>query len=260
MSRMRQGYLHRGVAILIAAVFSGAWTFSVAGIGGPNFITAEEGTAPSGLPDGTTVPTEAINDPASLSDPDALTGGNSASIIAASSTNAIPSVALAAYQRAETIINRADEACNLPWQLLAAIGRVESNHGRVNGNVLDADGVAQPGIYGPALDGTNGTRAIPDTDGGLLDNDTTWDRAVGPMQFIPSTWARWGHDANGSGAADPHNIDDAALSAAHYLCAGGRDLTTTDDWWSAILSYNNSETYASNVLDAANRYAAAADG
>ena len=86
-------------------------------------------------------------------------------------TNGIPAAALAAYQRAETVINAADKSCNIPWQLIAAIGRVESDHGRYGGNTLDAEGVATPGIYGIALDGSNGTPAISDTDAGQYDDD-----------------------------------------------------------------------------------------
>ena len=46
------------------------------------------------------------------------------------------------------------------------------------------------------------------------------DRAVGPMQFLPASWARYGADGNGDGVRDPHQLDDAALAAAAYLCAG----------------------------------------
>ncbi|QYJ03778.1 lytic murein transglycosylase [Nocardioides panacisoli] len=253
MSRMRQGYLLRGVAILIAAVFSGAWTFSVAGMGGLPAVSAAEEPTPD-LPDGSSVPSEAIDAPASLSNTDDLTGGNGASVIAASSTNAIPSAALAAYQRAESVINKADESCNITWQLIAAIGRVESNHGRVNGNVLDSDGVASPGIYGPALNGTGGVKAIADTDAGQYDSDERWDRAVGPMQFIPSTWSVVGVDADGDGMRNPQDIDDAALAAAVYLCSGDDDLSTLAGQKSAIFRYNNSTEYVNLVLDIMEAY------
>jgi membrane-bound lytic murein transglycosylase B len=85
-----------------------------------------------------------------------------------------------------------------------------------------------------------------------------WDRAVGPFQFIPGTWARWKADGNGDRIADPQNIDDAALAAGRYLCAGGRNLADGAGWWSAILSYNNSNTYVQNVFNGADSYARAA--
>ena len=66
-----------------------------------------------------------------------------------------------AYQRAEAVINEADKGCNLPWELIAAIGRVESDHGRFGGNALDDRGVARPGIYGIALNGKNDTQRHP---------------------------------------------------------------------------------------------------
>src|SRR5207342_2689382 len=102
--------------------------------------------------------------------------------------------ALMAYQRAETVIDGADPACRLPWQLIAAIGRVESDHGRYGGSVVGQDGISRPGIYGVPLNGRRGTRKVPDTDAGRYDHSTTVDRAVGPLQFVPSTWTVVGVD------------------------------------------------------------------
>jgi membrane-bound lytic murein transglycosylase B len=75
------------------------------------------------------------------------------------------------------------------------------------------------------------------------------------MQFIPSTWEFAGRDGNGDGRADPFNIDDAALSAAGYLCAHGRDLTTANGWAEAIYSYNQSDSYMDQVRRQAASYA-----
>ncbi|TNC20912.1 lysozyme family protein [Amycolatopsis alkalitolerans] len=87
--------------------------------------------------------------------------------------------------------------------MLAAIGQVESQHAD-NGN-LDPSGTTLTPILGPRLDGTNGFAAIRDTDGGALDGDKTWDRAVGPMQFIPSAWRRYGVTIDGAGPPNPNN-------------------------------------------------------
>ncbi|MFE3517896.1 lytic murein transglycosylase [Streptomyces sp. NPDC059166] len=157
----------------------------------------------------------------------------------------IPTTVLAAYRRAEGSLGRSDPGCRLPWQLLAAIGKVESGH--ASGGRVDASGTTLSPILGPVLDGA-GFANIPDTDGGVYDGDTTYDRAVGPMQFIPSTWARWGRDGNGDGRSDPDNIADAALAAGHYLCAGTRDLSVKADLDRAVLSYNHSDTYLRTVL------------
>jgi membrane-bound lytic murein transglycosylase B len=172
----------------------------------------------------------------------------------------IPSRVLEAYAGASLRIAQEQPGCNLSWSTLAAIGRVESIHGTLGGGHIDADGWATVPIVGPALDGGPGVRAIRDSDGGTWDGDPTWDRAVGPMQFIPSTWRRWAVDANGDGAAHPQHIDDSVLAAARYLCASGRDLTDGQAWWSAVLSYNRSESYARTVLEWANRYARASHG
>ncbi|MCM2410428.1 lytic transglycosylase domain-containing protein [Streptomyces sp. RKAG290] len=157
----------------------------------------------------------------------------------------VPATVLAAYRKAESSLGRSDPGCGLPWQLLAAIGKVESGH--AGGGRVDAHGTTLSPILGPVLNGA-GFADIPDTDGGAYDGDKTFDRAVGPMQFIPSTWAHWGRDGNGDGRSDPSNVYDAALAAGSYLCAGPRDLKVRADLDRAILSYNHSDTYLRTVL------------
>jgi hypothetical protein len=156
-------------------------------------------------------------------------------------TAGIPASVLAAYRGAAGALGSAEPGCRLPVALLAGIGKVESGHAR--GGRVDAGGTMLQPILGPVLDGAAGTAAIRDTDGGALDGDQVWDRAVGPMQFIPSTWRGWASDGNGDGRADPENVYDASLAAGRYLCAGGRDLSTDAGIDAAILSYNNSTSY-----------------
>jgi hypothetical protein len=183
--------------------------------------------------------------------------GNVADTVArVASTAEIPDVALAAYERAAVVINATDKTCHLQWQVLAAIGRVESDHGQHAGSVLNAQGVAKPAILGPALDGRGGTTRVQDSDAGLLDGDQRFDRAVGPMQFIPSTWSVVGVDGDGDGRRDPQDIDDAALSAAVYLCVGKDDLSTPEGLQHAVYRYNHSQHYVDLVLSIADSYAA----
>ncbi|MEV8450773.1 MULTISPECIES: lytic transglycosylase domain-containing protein [Streptomyces] len=171
--------------------------------------------------------------------------GSSSGLPAAGSAEAgIPASVLAAYKQAERTVATTDPSCRLPWQLLAAIGKVES--GQARGGRVDANGTASPRILGPALNG-QGFALIKDTDGGAYDGDAVHDRAVGPMQFIPSTWASWGQDANGDGRKDPNNIYDAALAAGRYLCANDRDLALAADLDQAVLSYNRSTEYLRTV-------------
>ena len=144
----------------------------------------------------------------------------SAEVVTRLGESGIPEVALAAYMQAADAQAAEDPACGIRWTLLAAIGRVESNHGRFGGAELRDDGYGTRPIRGIPLDGRANVAFIGDTDGGELDGDTTYDRAVGPMQFIPSTWAGSGADGNGDGRKDPNNIFDAARGAARYLCAG----------------------------------------
>ncbi len=178
----------------------------------------------------------------------------SAGLPSSMSANGIPAAALAAYQRAAQLVDAADPECQIDWALIAAIGKVESNHGRYGGNGIDTDGTVRPGIYGIPLNGSNDTTAIPDTDQGAYDRDTTWDRAVGPMQFIPGTWRSVGVDANGDGRKDPQNMADAATSTAVYLCSGPGDLGTEGGARPAVLRYNHSDAYADQVLAIARGY------
>ncbi|MET9380613.1 lytic transglycosylase domain-containing protein [Streptomyces sp. NPDC002928] len=157
----------------------------------------------------------------------------------------IPATVLDAYKKAAAELAESKAGCNLPWELLAAIGKVES--GQARGGNVDANGTTLSRILGPKLNG-NGFAYIQDTDNGAYDGDSTVDRAVGPMQFIPSTWAWAGRDGNGDGVKDPNNVYDAALAAGHYLCRNGWDLSAQADLNRAILSYNNSQDYLNTVL------------
>ena len=182
-------------------------------------------------------------------------GASDAAVAAALAANGIPLVALTAYRNAERRLARDLPGCGLTWSLLAAIGRVESNHGRFAGAQLLRDGRSAPPIIGIALDGRANSAIINDTDRGRLDRDTAYDHAVGPMQFIPSTWAMFAVDGDGDHVADPYDIDDASLAAGAYLCAAGRNLRTPAGLHASILSYNHSEDYVRNVVARANSYA-----
>ena len=176
----------------------------------------------------------------------AKTGSDSgAQVTVAGGNLTIPARMLEAYQAAARSTARTDPSCHLTWSLVASIGRIESGHAR-GGNVTASGRTVSP-ILGPVLNG-GAFAAIRDTDNGRLDGDRTWDRAVGPMQFIPSSWALYSRDANGDGTADPHQVDDAALATAGYLCAGDRDLRDTATLRRAVFGYNHSWDYVDTVL------------
>lgn len=129
------------------------------------------------------------------------------------------------------------------WRLVAAVGGVESNHAA--GRSVNAFGDVWPLVLGPALDGTgDGLVTVPDTDEGRFDLDTDWDRAVGPMQLLPSTVAAAGVDANADGIVDPHNLWDATASASAYLCVAGYGRPPSE----AVFAYNRSDVYVDTVL------------
>jgi len=201
------------------------------------------------------LPPPATAGPADVPGGTALTAGTAPLTGAdtAPGTAGVPGIVLAAYRNAEAALAAADPSCGVSWPLLAAIGRIESGHAR--GGRVDAAGTTLTPILGPQLSGGPGIAAIGDTDRGGLDGDVTWDRAVGPMQFIPSTWARYAADGNRDGVASPHNVHDAALAAAGYLCAGGEDLRTPTGAAAAVLRYNRSQAYVSAVLRLAAAYA-----
>ncbi len=249
MSTKPMGRKMKAATLVPLALLSAAWTASIANV---QSATASGSQAASDLPDGTTVPSQAIKAPASVPVPGtiapAVPVGSEDAVVSAASTNGIPSAALSAYQRGAQIINAADSTCNIPWELLAAIGRVESNHGQYGGNTLDTDGVSRPGVFGPVLDGKNGTQVIMDTDAGQLDQDAVYDRAVGPMQFIPSTWSAVKVDADGDGQRNPQDVDDASLASAVYLCSGKDDLSARAGQEAAVFRYNHSRAYVDLVL------------
>jgi membrane-bound lytic murein transglycosylase B len=174
-----------------------------------------------------------------------------AAVVNSPSPVGIPSMALAAYRNAEQKMATADPDCGISWNLLAGIGRIESGH--ANGGVTDARGTAIQPIYGPALDGTlPGNEVIVQSSAG---GRVSYARAMGPMQFLPGTWARYASDGDGDGVADPQNLYDSTLAAARYLCSGGLNLRDQSQVMAAILRYNNSTSYARNVLGWAAAYA-----
>ncbi|MDX3074329.1 lytic transglycosylase domain-containing protein [Streptomyces sp. MI02-7b] len=246
--RIRRGVAGTAVAAAAMAALTGSQSAAVF----PQIVNASSGapvTPPPGDPiDGgspdyfTALPP--LNTPApGTTTPSTGTAGGTGAVTTDGS--GLPATVLEAYRRAEVALAASDPGCNMRWELLAAIGQVESNQAR-GGNV-DADGTTISPILGPVLNG-DGFANITDTDHGTWDGDSVHDRAVGPMQFIPQTWQTWGADGNGDGVSNPNNIFDAALAAGRYLCAGNRDMSVESDLHQAILGYNHSEAYLNTVL------------
>ncbi|MEO9139498.1 MAG: lytic murein transglycosylase [Jatrophihabitans sp.] len=177
-----------------------------------------------------------------------------ATTISALAANGIPKVALNAYRVAAARMGNVEPSCGIDWSLIAGIGRAESDHGRFGGATLHADGTSSPRTIGPALDGKKWEYIPAPANGKELDGDAKYAHALGPLQFIPSTWAGYGADANGDGKADIFNINDAALGAARYLCAAGGNLRTQDGRIRAVLTYNHNDQYLAEVLALADAY------
>lgn len=248
MAGRRLNRWHKTGAIVPVGLLIGAWTVALAGSGTAIGTHDAQALVPE-------VPEAYIAQPASVGD----TLGASGEDLSEVSAGAIPATANRAYHRAEHLLAQADPDCGLSWTLLAAIGHVESHHGEIADSELDPRGNATPPIYGVPLDGTNGTARLPDTDAGALDDDPVWDRAVGPMQFIPTTWAAVGLDADGDGVADPQSIYDSSAAAGVYLCAGEGDLGDRTDAEAALFRYNRSDDYVRTVLALSDAYASGSD-
>jgi membrane-bound lytic murein transglycosylase B len=181
-----------------------------------------------------------------------------AGVVPVGGDRSIPALALRAYREAAAWAAGFDPGCRLTWPVLAGIGRIESNHGMYGGAAtrFSLSGTVSPRITGPPLNG-NGVASIPDSDGGRWDGDTAWDRAVGPMQFIPTTWRSLGRDGNGDGVADPNNLFDSTVSAAAYLCLSvDGSLSDPAVLRQAIFNYNHSWPYVDTILSWARLYAA----
>jgi len=242
------------IPVLAAAVCVGAMlllaTAAFAVRTGPSTDLSQQLTLPAVRPVSESVAPAATSEVAAAAD----------WVSAASQQSGVSPTAVRAYGNAALQLAREQPACHLGWTTIAGIGGIESGHGTTDGTILLDDGTTSPLIIGPALDGSAGMAAIrSDAESVQWHGDPRWDHAVGPMQFIPSTWRRWGADGNGDGISDPNNINDAAFATARYLCASGADLRTGAGWSRAIFSYNHSDYYVRSVLARANSYAAAGD-
>ena len=263
------GVVVGAIALVIGAVFAVNLVGTATNPGGfaaPDAFGPAVAMPPAATPSGSDGDEQAgsgdVGDTGNTEEPSGLSGSELAPmssvdpewIASISDATGIPERALSAYALAHVMIAEEDAECGLDWATIAAIGAIESEHGSHGSTVLADDGTAKPPIIGPALDGGADVAKIEDTDNGKLDGDTTWDRAVGPMQFIPSTWKKWGADANGDGVADPNQIDDAALSTARYLCESG-PMTSSEGWRAAVFSYNHDNSYVDKVATVAIDYA-----
>lgn len=162
----------------------------------------------------------------------------------------IPDIMLTAYQQAAQRITTIRPACSgMRWSILAGVAEVESRH--ANGRSIAPNGDVAPLILGPLLDG----RGVGGNRTPIRNADGTFARAVGPFQFLTTTWASVEQDGNDDSARNPHNAFDAALGAAAYLCGTGhRNLKDLGQLRAVLLRYNASQTYVTQVLANIERY------
>ena len=238
----------------VVVVLTGLLAFAILRVGGPSGPRAAYQDVPAPAPaaaGGAAARVESVSRSAARSLVDA---GWVRRIATAAG---IPVPAVRAYADAELVLRTEQPRCHLSWNTLAGIGWVESQHGTIGGRTLLADGRSSRPVLGPALDGSGTYAAIHSTGASAAwHGDVVWEHAVGPLQFLPSTWSRWSADGDADGVADPGDLDDAALAAGRYLCADGHDLTTGGGWTAAVRSYNHDDGYVAGVASAANTYVA----
>ncbi len=153
-------------------------------------------------------------------------------------------------------------SCDVDWAVLGGIAGFVSDHGRmfqpppavpltqveaIEAVSRDVESAAPVPIRGDQLDGEDGRLLITDSDQGEVDGDDEYDRAVGPFQFIPTTWAYYATDANGDGVADPDNLEDSAAAAAQLLC----DLDVDENPTAALTGYFGTDTWNERAQKAA---------
>ncbi|MCZ4499163.1 MAG: Membrane-bound lytic murein transglycosylase B-like protein [Marmoricola sp.] len=257
---MTDGHSRRGIAVVFAVV--GGFMLTLLVLGGlilrggggelPGNETFQAASDPAELAGAPVADTRAPSRSAARR---VLPGADPAWAARFGSAAGIPAPAMLAYGNAELTLDKEQPGCHLSWNTLAGIGWIESHHGTIGDRALEVDGHSSPPIIGPALNG-QGFAAIRSTpESARWHGDTTWEHAVGPLQFIASTWKKWGADGDHDGVSDPLDLDDAALAAGHYLCADGKDLATAAGWNAAVHSYNHDQQYVLDVLAAANSYA-----
>lgn len=163
----------------------------------------------------------------------------------------IPRRALAAYEAV-------DGWCEgLRWELVAAIGQVVSEHGSATGGVIHrVTGELLPWAFGPPLDGSDGTDPVPVRGylgrWGLVG---PWEQDIGPLQLRADAIQMWGVDGDRDGIVNPHDIDDAAATAANQLCGGVGGAIA--DERTAVLRIKDSLTFPDEVLTVTDGLAAA---
>ncbi len=160
----------------------------------------------------------------------------------------IPDAALAAYQRSAAVMDKASPGSRLHWTLLAAVGRVLTDHGLRGDHRVDDRGNVRPGIVGKPVLARGGQR-VGDTEAGLLDKDRRFDRPVGPMLLTPADWSVVGVDGDTDGKRNPQDLDDASLALAVLLCAPGENLRTTEGKRAALPRINESPDFVRAVLE-----------
>lgn len=244
-----------GIVAVSTASIAEVNTGEFAAVTPPQDITDDQqATAPAGPLTDADVTLRVATTPSKPMVKSTMLAADRTAVAVAEGPGGMPGVAYHAYRNAERILAQEEPDCHMSWSLLAGIGQVESHHGFGR---IDADGFPLRPVYGPVLDGRlGGNSVVRETDGGELDGESGYARAVGPMQFLPDTFRRYAADGKGDGTADPQNIFDAALTAGKYLCTGGLDMNDPAQQSRAIMRYNHSMAYVANVMAWQARYRA----
>lgn len=176
-------------------------------------------------------PLRSPSDPLAQLPPEALAPAGGAGVLGDGAL-AIPELVFYAYRAAEMQLAIDSPECGLPWNLLAAVGRLNSGH--ADGGRTDILGTLTTPVVTPE---------------GLL----------GPMRLAPAVWEQYSADGNADGTADPQNIFDATLAAGARMCADGGNLREPDGEARAVASFDPSPDYLANVRSWSGAYGKAAE-
>ncbi len=170
----------------------------------------------------------------------------------------IPRLLLDAYVEAASYMSSTDSTCGVTWQDLAAIGQLESGQVASGGVQISATGDVYPAILGPPLNGGPGTASVANAASPVFDGNAAYARAVGPMQFLPQTWASLAATLPLGIPSNPNNVFGAATAAAAYLCkaAGPGGMGTQSGLAAAYMSYNHSSSYVAAAMALAAKFTA----
>ena len=163
----------------------------------------------------------------------------------------LPGVAYSAYVRAAAAVHDEFPTCTVPPALLAGLGRIMTNHGRSQSRHLSPAGISSSPLVGVI------GAPVADSDGGVIDNSTTADFRVGPLQILPSQWMRV--SPLGNTAFETQSLFFSAKNAAQLLCRTSFDISTNEGLHRALNEFTSNSSLTEAILGSARQLSRTTD-